>query len=80
LLEGIHALALQKAGKAKPVSACLKSVDTPEGRRRVIEHLLTRPFPHYEPHSKKSGLLVRIEADGTRTIGRFIDRRFNRID
>ena len=80
LLEGIHALALQKAGKVKPVSACLKSVDSPEGRRRVIEHLRTRPFPHYEPHPKKSGLLVRIEADGTRTAGRFIDRRFQVID
>ena len=80
LLEGIHVLALQKAGKAKPVSACLKSVDSPVGRRRVIEHLRTRPFPHYEPHLKKSGLLVRIEADGTRTVGRFIDRRFQVID
>src|SRR3989442_11984551 len=56
LLEGIHALALQKAGKAKPVSACLKSVDSPEGRARVIEHLRNRPFPHYEPHPKKSSL------------------------
>jgi hypothetical protein len=80
LLEGIHALALQKAGKVKPVSACLKSVDSLEGRRRVIEYLRTRPFPHYEPHPKKSGLLVRIEADGTRTVGRFIDRRFKTID
>jgi len=55
-------------------------VDSPEGRRRVIEHLRIRPFPHYEPHSTKSGLLVRIEADGTRTVGRFIDRRFKPID
>ena len=80
LLEGIHALALQKAGKVKPVSACLKSVDSPEGRRRVSDYLRGRPFPHYEPHSKRPGLLVKIEADGTRTVGRFIDRRFKKID
>ena len=76
LLEGIQVLALQKAGKVKRLSACLESVDTPEGRRRVSEHLRSRPFPHYQAHPRKRGLLVRIEADGTRTVGRFIGRRF----
>ena len=80
LLEGIHVFALQKAGKAKPLSACLESVDTPEGRRRVIEHLRSRPFPHYEPHPTKPRMLVRIEADGTRKVGRFIGRRFRAAD
>ena len=76
LLEGIQVLALQKAGKLKPVSACLESVDTQEGRRRLIEHLRSQPFPHYEPHPRKPGILVRIEADGSRTVGRFIGRQF----
>src|SRR5262245_16647282 len=76
LLDGLRALALQKAARAKAVSACLLSVDTAEGRRRVKDYLDSRPFPHYEPHPKKSGLLLRVEADGTRTAGRFIGRRF----
>lgn len=76
LLDGFRALALQKAARTKPVSACLNSVDTPEGRNRVREYLHTRPFPHYEPHPKKAGLLVRIDKDGKRSVGRFVGRRF----
>jgi hypothetical protein len=80
LLEGVQALSLVKAAKVKPVSECLKSVDTPEGRRRLKDYLQTQPFPHYEPHPKKSRLLVRTEANGARTVGRFIGRKFKAID
>ncbi len=76
LLDGAHVLALQKAGKVKPLSECLGSVDSPEGRRRLSEHLETRPYPHYEPAPGRPGLLVRIEKGGKRTTGRFIQRRF----
>ena len=58
-------LALCKAGKAKPLSACLQSVGLAEGRRRLTEHLKSLPYPHYEP--APGGLLVRIEATGKRT-------------
>ncbi len=75
LLRGTQALALRRAGAEQSLSECLESVDSPEGRRRVMEHLSRQPFPHYEPASTQ-GLLVRIEADGTRTIGRFVDRHF----
>ena len=76
LLDGVHVLALQKAGKVKPLSDLLESVDSPAGRRRVVDHLRSRPFPHYEPHPRKRGMLVRIDADGRRTAGRFIGRQF----
>lgn len=76
LLRGDQVLALLKAGAEKPLSFCLESVDTAKGRRRVMEHLDSRPFPHYEAAPKRKGLLVRIEEDGTRTIGRFVKRRF----
>ena len=75
ILQGIQAMALVRAGAAKPLSACLDSVDSPEGRRRVAEHLQARPYPHYEPDGTP-GLLVRITADGKRTRGRFVNRRF----
>ena len=77
LLRGDRVLALCKAGKARPLSACLQSVDSPEGRRRLAEHLKTLPFPHYEP--AQGGLLVRIEASGKRTTGRFVNRKFRPV-
>jgi len=76
LLQGAQAYALQKAGRAKPLSACLKSVDSPPGRRRVYDYLRSRPFPHYEPAPNKPGMLVRIEAGGKRIVGRFLGRQF----
>ena len=76
LLQGIQALALLRAHAAKPLSACLKSVDSSRGRRRVADYLKSQPFPHYEPVPHRPGFLMRIEADGTRAVGRFIQRRF----
>jgi hypothetical protein len=76
LLRGDQVLALCKAGKAKPLSSCLNSVETADGRKRLAEHLKTLPYPHYESAPGPGGLLVRIEANGKRTIGRFVNRKF----
>ncbi|MGH7970702.1 MAG: TA system antitoxin ParD family protein [Limisphaerales bacterium] len=75
LLRGDKALALRRAGDSEPLSKCLKSVDSPEGRQRVAVHLNKLPYPHYEA-AGAPGLLVRIEANGKRTIGRFVNREF----
>ena len=79
LLRGDQMLALCQAGKAKPLSACLHSVDSTEGRRRLAEHLKSLPYPHFEPAPGSPGLLVRIEANGKRTTGRFVDRKFQPV-
>jgi hypothetical protein len=79
LLRGDNVLALCRAGSIKPLSERLESVDSPAGRRRVFEHLKTRPYPHYEAASDLPGKLVRIEADGKRTVGRFVNRRFQPV-
>ncbi len=76
LLQGATVLALRKAGTIQPLSACLASVDSLDGRRRVVDYLDSQPFPHYEPAPGRPSLLVRIDPDGTRTVGRFVDRRF----
>lgn len=76
LLEGAQALALQKAARVKPLSDCLRSVDSPQGRRRVADFLASRPYPHYEPIPEKPGMLLRVEAGGRRTVGRFKGRTF----
>jgi hypothetical protein len=76
VLQGRQALALSQAAAARPLSECLEAVDTPAGRLRVTEYLRSRPYPHYEPAPDSPGLLVRVEEDGTRTLGRFVHRRF----
>lgn len=76
LLDGARAMALRRAGAVMPLSQSLASVDSVEGRRRVAEYLDSRPFPHYEAALDAPGLLIRVDADGTRTLGRFVGREF----
>jgi ParD-like antitoxin of type II bacterial toxin-antitoxin system len=79
LLEGQQVLKLSHVEAARPLSACLDSVDSPVGRERVAAYLQGQPFPHYQPHSTKPGLLERISEDGTRTVGRFVNRQFKPV-
>ena len=76
LLQGAQVLTLSRNATARPLSACLESVDSPAGRRQLDEFLQTQPYPHYEPAADSPGLLVCIEADGKRTVGRFVNRQF----
>jgi hypothetical protein len=75
LLQGDQVMALTRASAARPLSECLESADSPKGRKRVAEHLKTLPYPHYE-QSDTPGLLIRITADGKRSTGRFVNRKF----
>jgi hypothetical protein len=61
---------------AGPLSECLRTVKTPVERSRLEKYLNTLPYPHYEPASNKPGFLARIEEDGRRTVGRFVNRQF----
>jgi hypothetical protein len=79
LLNGDTVLALARDGGSKPLSECLRTVDSVAGRRRVAQYLKTLPYPHYEPAPGLPGLLVRIEADGKRAVGRFVNRTFQPI-
>jgi len=79
LLEGRQAIALSRGAATASLSSHIASVDSEEGRRRVRDFLATQPYPHYEPLEDHPGLLVRIEADGTRTTGRFVNRRFRKV-
>jgi hypothetical protein len=65
-----------RAGAGRPLSECLAGVDSEPGRQRVRDYLKSRPFPHYEPVPGTPGLLTRIDADGIRTLGRFVGRTF----
>jgi len=78
LLQGAQAMALRRSGEIRPLSACLDSVDSPAGRQRVADHLRDQPYPHYET-ADTPGLLIRITADGKRTVGRFVNRQFQAV-
>lgn len=67
--------ALQRCG-SKPLSELVATVGTPEGDARLRAYLDSEPFPHFEPHPTRKGVLIRIDADGTRSVGRFVDREF----
>ena len=79
LMRGDQVIALCSAGDQKPLSECLQGVGSSEGRRRLAEHLKTQPYPHYEQAPGRTGLLIRIEANGRHTLGRFINRKFQRV-
>ena len=79
LLEGRQVLDLCRRSAARPISECLESVDSHAGRQRVATYLEAGPFPHYEQHPDLPGMLVRIDEDGRKTTGRFINRRFQAV-
>jgi hypothetical protein len=72
-------LRLKQRGRTVRLSDCLRTVDTPAGRKRVQAFLADRPYPHFEAAPHRPGLVVRVDQDGTRTIGRFVQRKFRAV-
>lgn len=79
LLNGGQAMAISRRGAARPLAELLAEVEKPAGRKRLAQHFAAQPFPHYEAHSTRPGILVRIDADGSRTAGRFVNRIFTPV-
>ena len=71
-----RALALKQSGTARPLSECLADVGTAKGGKRLERVLERRPYPHYEPVADKPGYVLRVEENGTKTVGRFVKRQF----
>lgn len=80
LLRGDRAMALQRAGQQQPVSQAIANVDSAIGRKLVRDLLDSRPYPHFQPVPDRPGLLCRLEENGTETIGRFVNRKFEPVD
>jgi hypothetical protein len=75
LLAGQQVMALRRTSAVRSLYDALTSVETPEGRKRIAEVLARQPFPHYR-QAGEPGLLVRVDEDGTETVGRFVNRVF----
>jgi len=80
LLRGDRSILLQRSGSERPLSQAIAEVDTVKGRKQVDAYLEKRPYPHYKPVPGKPDLLGRVEADGTETIGRFVERQFVEVE
>jgi hypothetical protein len=76
LLRFDDVLRLRKGGAARPLSDCLADVSTRAGRKRLEQTLNARPYPHYEPDPEDARVMIRIDASGERTRGRFVKRKF----
>jgi len=76
LLDGQQVMALCRNAGARPLSELLATADAPQGRKRLAAYLETLPFPHFRAHPGRPGLLEKIDEDGTRTVGRFVNRKF----
>jgi ParD-like antitoxin of type II bacterial toxin-antitoxin system len=76
LLDGRQVLTLCRTVGATPLADLVDLVDTPAGRDMLKSYLDSEPYPHFEAHPGQAGLLVRIDENGERTVGRFINREF----
>jgi hypothetical protein len=79
VLNGAQAMATSRRGMVQSLVDLLAEVDAPTGRQRLAEHLDALPYPHYRAHPERAGLLIRIDADGSTTVGRFQQRVFTPI-
>jgi rhodanese-related sulfurtransferase len=80
LLSGRQVLELKQKGKATPLSELVSSVEAPEGRARTKTYLESLPYPHYRQFPGKARVYIRTAADGTKTVGRFLNRAFVPVD
>jgi hypothetical protein len=76
MLDGQQVLTLCRTVGATPLADLVDSVETPAGRERLKSYLDSEPYPHFEAHPSRAGVLVRIEENGERTVGRFVNRAF----
>lgn len=59
-----------------PLSEIVGTIKEPAGRARLKSYLESRPFPRFCAHPKLARTFVREDADGTKTVGRFVRGAF----
>lgn len=76
MLDGQAVLNLSRKAGSQSLAELVEMVDTARGREMFKAYLESEPYPHYEAHPSKPGLLIRTGEDGTRTAGKFVNRVF----
>jgi hypothetical protein len=72
------ALKLKRRRPIPLLSDRIKDIDTAAGRARTAAVLASTSFPRFAA-ADRPGFIVKIDADGTRTIGRFVKRIFTPV-
>lgn len=72
----VPAVSALKERAAMTLNESVAQIGTPAGQRRLNEVLQRKPYPHYEAVQDRPEYLTRIDADGTRVVGRFVGRQF----
>lgn len=76
LMRPALALKLQSHAPRPLLSESLADIGSDAARARARAYLDSRPYPQFEAAPKHPGYIVKIDADGTRTLGRFVKRTF----
>lgn len=76
LLDGRSRTEALQRSTTRPLSELITTIGAPEGNARLKAYLDSEPFPHFEAHPTRKGILIRTEADGNRSLGRFVDSKF----
>jgi hypothetical protein len=79
LLDGRRIQRLRTEGGVQSLAQAIEEVEKPAGRQRLKAYLEKLPFPHFEQHPHRSDLLIRIEENGKRTVGRFVNKQFVKV-
>lgn len=61
---------------AKMAELALDAADSAKGRERLASYLKAQPYPHYESDPSNRDLLVRVEENGNRVVGHFVNKNF----
>lgn len=61
---------------AKMAELAFDAVDSAKGRDRLARYLKAQPYPHYESDPSNRDLVVRVEENGTRVRGHFVNKNF----
>jgi hypothetical protein len=80
ILDGESVLRLKRSRGGKPLSACLRTRSREEAVAELEAHMNAQPFPQYHPVPGRPSYLLKIDKDGTRTLGRVADRSFRPVE
>jgi len=69
-------ISLQKAERVADIAKLVSQADTPEGRQLAKEEISRHGTPLYGTDPAHPGLIVEKRPDGSRRLGRFINRQF----
>ncbi len=73
------ALKLKRRQPVPLLSERLNDIDTPAGRARSAAGLASAPYPRFSSAPGRPGLVLKIDEDGKRTVGRLIKRTFTPV-